>query len=1296
MLDRFTRVALHPAVGVCPQLGYTGPVVRLCPYAIGWLAALCAVAGLAAEGPPNAPLSVRIVADAPPAKPAQPAFLLKTDADLDALMAQAAQLATAGQQGPAIEIYQGVIEKAEDRVMAVSVQGGADETVQLFVPAADAARRALLEGPKATRTAYAARFEPEAAALVKAAVADGDAAALRRIASRFPATVAAQQARRWSAAWLADEGNFAAAAAAWEEFVALYPTLGGAGEDLALALTQQILAQARGGQLARAQETLDRLEKEFPATKRIIGGTEQGVVEFARRTLAVARAQKADTPLSDAFAPTPRWTARTTEELSPFVCADGNRVFTRTLTTMSCLEMASGKRLWETSAPMQNRAEVELLRTQMPGSSSDREIVSQQRFATAATPEMVCCVENAPPAAGSVEMRGMVVFGGPAAAMPKANKFAGSSQLVARSARTGELRWRVGRGEGSDDFLRMARWVSSPVIVRDRVFVIALQIQSYHLVCLDAADGRVVWHSPISQRAERNMSWQGLADLTSASAPCVANGRVLCLTNGGVFAAFDQLTGEPRWFCQYVAPVVPGAMVSPLTRPMPVNPILVREQFAVILPADTDQIMTLDIGTGRIQWQQPRKERRFLAGVAPANKGGELILLTGATAAALSLDAGKTAWDKSLDVTAGRPVVRGGSLYVPSRSRGVVQLVASNGREVRCSAAAAEFRHLAATDTALLVLGGRSLAVLRSLDDALHEATGHLESAPTDVDAWRHLGELNLQAARFPDALKNLTKAFELEPRPNKNRTAIGELLFRCCLELAAQDPARSKAWLDHAATFATTAAMRSDRWLRVADDCESRKHWPAAADALQQILDHETEAWLDRPKGDNEAGVQWAGGCVSNRAMAAQRLDLLAEAHGAGVASRAEAPARRQLAEAVRHRNEQALREILAQHPVGETQERAWLTLATWHFEAQHWNAAAEVLLQFLLAEPRAAHRGDAALGVALAGIRSGRCGLARKGIGLMEPLPPKTRVGFAGVGGSAAEMRQSLSRELPSVAQPNAAGQGNPGVPESGREISMLRDVDNLGGGRLFLADRHFVRIGPDGARVMWTSAQIVEKRGASSSISAAVLTDSVILFAGNEVVALDADTGKLLWTDHGVKLGSASSTTPAEWSGHLVWNGPAPAVAQMITSGRPMVPGLRTLFLQGEQMLRLDSTGWIASISPRSGEVGWAFSLPKPSINWGTASGRTWGRYVALATVTTDRAAETIPAAIQGRRQVVVNQPADNAGDIRVAVVDTRRGRLLAVWNVPRDWPEFSIGPDGRLRLAESSEPRKDDQR
>ena len=313
MLDRFTRVALHPAVGVCPQLGYTGPVVRLCPYAIGWLAALCAVAGLAAEGPPNAPLSVRIVADAPPAKPAQPAFLLKTDADLDALMAQAAQLATAGQQGPAIEIYQGVIEKAEDRVMAVSVQGGADETVQLFVPAADAARRALLEGPKATRTAYAARFEPEAAALVKAAVADGDAAALRRIASRFPATVAAQQARRWSAAWLADEGNFAAAAAAWEEFVALYPTLGGAGEDLALALTQQILAQARGGQLARAQETLDRLEKEFPATKRIIGGTEQGVVEFARRTLAVARAQKADTPLSDAFAPTPRWTARTTD-----------------------------------------------------------------------------------------------------------------------------------------------------------------------------------------------------------------------------------------------------------------------------------------------------------------------------------------------------------------------------------------------------------------------------------------------------------------------------------------------------------------------------------------------------------------------------------------------------------------------------------------------------------------------------------------------------------------------------------------------------------------------------------------------------------------------------------------------------------------------------------------------------------------------------------------------------------------------------------------------------------------------
>jgi len=1109
------------------------------------------------------------------------------------------------------------------------------------------------------------------------------------LASRFPATAAAQRARWRCAAWLADTGDFAAAAAAWGEFLALQPALGAAGEDLAMTLAQQTLALARSGQVVRARQTLARLEKDFATTKRVIGGAEQGVVEFARRALTEAKASTTGVALPEVFAPTPQWATQTKEELAPFVCVNSGRIFTRTLTSIACLEMASGKRLWELPAAMQNTAESAALRMQIPGgASSDREVVGQQRYAVSATPEMVCYVENSPPGGANFEMPAMAMFRGPGPIMPQINKFAGSSRLTARDALSGRLRWCIGRGEGHDDFSRDARWVSSPVIAGNRVFVIALHIQSYHLVCLDAADGRLVWRSLISHRAEGGMNFQGLRDLSSASAPCVADGCVLCLTNGGVFAGFDQLTGEPRWFCQYTPLVVAGVNMVPPTRLAPVNPVLAREQFAVILPADADQVMAFDIDTGRMLWRQPRKERRFLAGIATGINEGELVVLAGATAAALSLDTGKQVWEKALDANAGRPVLRGGTLYSPSRNRGVVQLDVSSGRELRCSAAAAEFRHFVEADTALMAVGRHSLTVLRSLGDALDEMTRRVESAPAEEGAWRQRGELNLQAARFAEAFEDLAKALALQRKTRARHAETEALLFRCCLEMAARDSAKAPAWLERAAEFATTAATRSERWLRVADIHESRKNWSAAAGALQQILDHETETWLDQPEGDDESGARLAGGRVLNRAVAALRLEQLAEAHGVGISSHAETAARRQLAAAVQHRDTGALMEIIAQHPVGETQERAWLMLATWRFEARQWDAAADGLLQFLRAEPRAAHRGDAALGVALAGIRSARGGLARKGVTLLETLPPKTRVSFAGVGGNAADVRQSLSREMPLPSPPREAEQGNQAVREPGREISLLPGADNLAGGRLFVENRQIVRVGPDGARVMWTSAPVMEKKGETASAGATVLTDSVIVFCGTQMVAMDADTGKLLWEERGVMMGNLPAAVPA------VVFGPAQVVIQgggimqIMANGRPMTSGLRTLFVAGQQLLRMDAAGRVASFSPRSGKVGWSVCLPEPAGIWAIAAMRTSGRYVALTAAAGEQTPGIVTAA--GRLgQFVIKQTGDSAGEIHVAMLDVWRGRLLAVWNVPKDWPEFSITPDGRVQWAESRE-------
>lgn len=1228
-----------------------------------------AAAVIAAEAPPR-PLTVEIQAGGvavkkpePAAKREMPAFLLKTDADLDALMAQGSQFVSTNQHGSAIEVFQGVIEKAEERVVAAD--DAAEETTRFFLPAVDAARRALLAGSKGLRAEYAARFEGQASAQVEAALAAGDAAALARIAGRFPVTVAAQRARWRCGALLADAGEFGPAAAAWEEFLALAPTLGSAEADVPLTLAQQALALARSGQLAAARAALARLEKESPAARRRIGGSEQNVVEFTRRALVALATAPGEAALPETFAPTPRWRMQADTELAPFACAHSGRAFVRSLRSIACLEIASGKRLWEMPAPMQAQTagEAAALKMQIPGSSSDREVAGQQRFAIAATPEMVCYVENSPPGGANIELRGMVMFGGPGPVMPQANKFAGSSQLTARDAQNGRLRWRIGQGAGRDEFSRMARWISPPAIVGDRVFVVAVHIQSYHLVCLDAADGRLLWRSFISHRPESAMAWQSTADLSSASALRVTAGRVLCLTNGGVFACFDQLTGEPRWFCQYAALVISGVNVMPPARLAAVNPILSHERTAVILPADLDQVMAFDIGTGRMLWRQPREQQRFLAGIAAEKAdAGALVVFGGTSAAARSLEDGKLVWNKLLEAGAGRPVLRNGTLYAFTRNRGLVQLDARSGRELRASPMpAGEFRHLADGEAALMAIGSRSVAALRDYGDAIAEMTRRVEAAPEEPRRWRERGELNLQSARLAEAMEDLAKARSLQEKARVSHAETDTLLFRCAMEMAARDTDKPLAWLERAGAYATTATARSERWLRIADAQEARKNWAAAGEALRQLLDHETAAWLDVAAVNDAAGVRLVGGRVLNRSVALQRLEQLAAAHGRGVAGRSGTAAGRRLADAIKHHDTHALAEFIASQAPGESWESAWLAQASWRFAARNYDGAAETLLWFLRAEPKAARRGDAALGVTLAGVRAGRGGLARHGLALVEALPPKTRLSFGGISGTAAELRRTLSHDAPA-----AAGQGSNENAKPGQEIALLAGAGDLAGGKLFVEGRRFVRVAADGARVMWASAEVTDKRGGlDSSPAAAVLVDTVLLFRGSQIVALDADTGKLLWQERGVRLENPGEAPRSDVFRRMV--------AMVGASGRPMSPGWRTMFVAGSQLFRVKTSGEIESVSPRDGETVWSARLPEMPVAWAAASVRESERYLAL-----------------------VAAGGSNTAENRVAVLDMQRGRLLAVWDVPKDRPEFSITADGRVQLAEIAEATASDRK
>ena len=198
---------------------------------------------------------------------------------------------------------------------------------------------------------------------------------------------------------------------------------------------------------------------------------------------------------------------------------------------------------------------------------------------------------------------------------------------------------------------------------------------------------------------------------------------------------------------------------------------------------------------------------------------------------------------------------------------------------------------------------------------------------------------------------------------------------------MAEAEPAQAMVWLERAASSAATAAERSERWLRLADAHEAR-HAPAkACDALQMILDHESEAWLELPQRAAADGAPLAAGRLSNRALAMQRIECLIVPHGPGVYARAEAAAQRSLTDARKHTDPGALPDLIARYPFGTAQGEARLVLARRHFDAREYDAAIEDLELMLRDEPRVPRAPDAALGMALSAIRANRPAAASPG---------------------------------------------------------------------------------------------------------------------------------------------------------------------------------------------------------------------------------------------------------------------------------------------------------------------------
>ena len=198
---------------------------------------------------------------------------------------------------------------------------------------------------------------------------------------------------------------------------------------------------------------------------------------------------------------------------------------------------------------------------------------------------------------------------------------------------------------------------SAVTCVGDKVYTCGTRDKQQTLLCLAAADGRIVWQQPFEKEYRDRQGGDG-----TRATPTVNDGKVYIHTPRGRMICFDATDGQELWSRQFNAKPQWGYSGS----------VLIEGGLAVIVAgADDGGLIAVDKETGKTKWKTSPtkisyatpypftyKDRRYIVGflaksaiIVEAKTGREVCDIP---------------WETSWDVNAATPIYHDGHLFLSS------------------------------------------------------------------------------------------------------------------------------------------------------------------------------------------------------------------------------------------------------------------------------------------------------------------------------------------------------------------------------------------------------------------------------------------------------------------------------------------------------------------------------------------------------------------------------------------------------------------------------------------------------
>ena len=375
-----------------------------------------------------------------------------------------------------------------------------------------------------------------------------------------------------------------------------------------------------------------------------------------------------------------------------------------------------------------------------------------------------------------------------------------SNRLVAYDIRqNGQLRWQLPRSNnelaGEEP---SSRWfLGSPLPLGNELFVLVEERQQIRLDVLSSATGETIWSQPLAEvDVEYDINNRDDRKQLGLS-PTFAEGILVCPTGAGAAIAVDLTARTLLWAYRFTIPkpddvrrlangiqlrmqVLAGNMAGMQIKSsasgntdegkwLDALPIVAGDR-AILTPAGSEFLHCVNIRTGELLWRSPRADFITVAGIT----NRMVILLGQKTAAAVSLDDGKIAWNQTIgpndELVCGRGILSGKRLYVPIDTPAVAEIDTSNGKVVGLSLGRGSSLpgNLVSYRGEVISQGLDSLDVYHQTADLERGIETALRENPNDPWAVSWRGELELDKGDTTEGLQDIRRIHGSKgPRPS-------------------------------------------------------------------------------------------------------------------------------------------------------------------------------------------------------------------------------------------------------------------------------------------------------------------------------------------------------------------------------------------------------------------------------------------------------------------------------------------------------------------------------------------------